>query len=336
MTIKDSVLKTLKNNKNVYISGEDLSSTLGVSRAAVCKAVKALREEGYIINAVTNKGYLMPDSDVALSEESVRRYLPPKLRSNPLFVYDVVDSTNLQAKRLLLEQPVKHGSAVIASQQTAGRGRLGRSFYSPENGIYVSIIVKPAFDLSKAGLVTVAAAAATSEAIESVCGLATKIKWVNDIYLGNRKICGILTEATTDFESGQIDSLIIGIGINTSSQGFPAELEAVAGAISDTALNGSVKAELTASVIQNVLKYADLNSFDTTSAPDFIDSYRKRCMLTGRNITVYKGAYRRDPSKELGGISARAVGIDDSGGLIVEYEKGIRETLTTGEVSIRL
>ena len=336
MTVKDSVLEALKNNKDAYISGEDLSSSLGVSRAAVCKAVRLLREEGYIINAVTNKGYLMPCSDVAISEESVRRNLPAELRSNPLFVYDVVDSTNLQAKRLLLERPVKHGAAVIASQQTAGRGRLGRSFYSPENGVYVSIIVKPAFDLSKAGLVTVAAAAATSEAIDSVCGLSTQIKWVNDIYLGNRKVCGILTEATTDFESGQIDSLIIGIGINTSSQGFPAELESVAGAISDTVLDGSIKAKLTASVIHNVLKYTNLNSFDTASAPDFISSYRKRCMLTGRDITVYKGAYRRDPSQELGGISARAVGIDDSGGLIVEYRNGIRETLTTGEVSIRL
>lgn len=331
MTVRDSVLDALKKNRHHYISGEELAAVLGVSRAAVSKAVRTLRTEGYSILSATNKGYMMPDNSSSLNAEAIRLALPAELRRIPLLIYDIIDSTNLQAKRLLLDQQCSHGSVVIAGQQTAGRGRLGRSFYSPENGLYMSLIIRPDFDMSRSGLVTIAAAAAVSEAIDEVCGCSSRIKWVNDIYLNGRKLCGILTEAAADFESGQIDSLIIGIGINTSSADFPDDLRDIAESV---ALDGDDKARLAALIISGVLRYTAQLSDDCV--PDFLNTYRSRCMVTGRNITVYKGAYRKDPTIETGGIPAHAVGIDDSGGLIVRYDNGLSETITTGEVSIRL
>lgn len=332
MAVKDAVLDALEHNKDNYISGEDLSRQLGVSRAAVSKAVKTLRGEGYEIDAVTNRGYMMPSDGTAISEAAVRSALPASLRNMALFVYDITDSTNLEARRFVLGENPTAPAVFIARQQTAGRGRLGRGFYSPKDGLYLSIVIKPAFDMSRASQVTVAAAAATSEAIDAVCGCDSRIKWVNDIYVNNKKVCGILTEAATDFETGQIDSLIIGIGINTSDRSFPPELAGIAGsvpAVSGEELTGHEKAQLAASIIEKVLRY-------TKDLSGFMDSYRDRSMVIGKRITVYTGTYRKDPTQELGGKSARALGIDDSGGLIVEYDDGTRQTLTSGEVSIRV
>ena len=298
MTVKESVLDALENNRDEYLSGEELSGKLGVSRAAVCKAVKALRAEGYDIDAVTNRGYMMPSDDSSMSVESVRNALPASLKDTNLYVYDVIDSTNLQARRILLEDGGKSPVVVISGQQTAGRGRLGRSFYSPKDGLYLSIVIRPDFDMSRSNLVTVAAAAATSEAIDETCLCSTKIKWVNDIYLGDKKVCGILTEATTDFETGQIDSLIIGIGVNTSDKSFPPELKDIAGSISPNGLSGREKSLLAASIVEKVLRY-------TRHLDGFMDSYRSRSILLGKDITVYTGTYRKDPTQELGGRPAR-------------------------------
>ena len=232
MAVKDAVLQALEESRDTYISGEDLSRELGVSRAAVSKAVKALRAAGYEIDAVTNRGYMMPSEGTAVTETAVRNALPASLRDMGVYVYDILDSTNLEARRLIAGEGVPAAGAAIAAkavpavvicrQQTAGRGRLGRSFFSPrDDGLYLSVVIKPDFDISRSSLVTVAAAAATSEAIDEVCACSSQIKWVNDIFLNGKKVCGILTEAITDFETGQIEYLITGIGINTSEKSFP-------------------------------------------------------------------------------------------------------------------
>ena len=327
MTVKDSVLKALENNREDYLSGEKLSDSFGVSRAAVWKAIKALRQEGYRIDAVTNRGYRLAGEGEEFTEDDIRRSLPPAYKGNGIHVYDILDSTNIKARELSADAAA-HGTIVIARQQTAGRGRLGRSFYSPEEGLYMSLVIKPRFDMSRSILVTVAAAAAVAEAIDRICGQAeeTKIKWVNDVYLEDRKICGILTEGITDFESGQIESLIIGIGINTSLKGFPDELKESAGAVE----GDWSRAELIAGIAERTLGYVD-----EIESRSFMDTYRNKSMLIGKEIDIYRGTYRKDPAKELGGIKASAVGIDEDGGLIVEYEDGSRETLTSGEVSVR-
>lgn len=329
MAVKDEVRKALHDNREEYLSGEQLSEKLGVSRAAIWKAVNALREEGLCIEAVTNKGYILTSSSEMVSEEMLCRAM--KNSCGRIHVFDVTDSTNLQAKKLVLDKKANHGSLVFANQQTAGRGRLGRNFHSPRNGMYMSIIIEPEFDMSHSGLVTVSAAAAVAEALHQVCGIDAQIKWVNDVYVEGKKVCGILTEAMTDFETGAIDALIIGIGINTSTDDFPEKIRGIAGAVSleDAKAKATLIAKISELVLENVQQIGN-------SRPAFMKIYRDRSLILDKNITVYKGKYREDPTVEIGGTKAKAVAIDDEGGLIVKYKNGREETLTTGEVSVRL
>ena len=333
MTVKESVLQALTENEGKYFSGGKLADDLGVSRAAVWKAVKALQEEGYRIDSVTGRGYCLTKERAPLTEERIRQTLPLRYRDNGIYVYDVIDSTNTRARQIAADpseaKAPLHGSTVIALQQTAGKGRLGRSFFSPKEGVYLSIIVKPDFDLSRSVLVTVATAAAVAEAIDAVCGQQERamIKWVNDVYLSGKKVCGILTEGITDFESGQIDHLVIGIGVNTNLEGFPEDLLQVAGAVEGDYSRSALAAE----IITRVLDYVG-----DIDARKFMDSYRDRSLLIGRQIRVFKGVYRADPEKDLTGIPATVLGIDEDGGLQVIYTDGSRETLTTGEVTVRL
>lgn len=326
MSTKDSVLQALTESKNSFISGEELSKKLDVSRTAVWKAIRTLREEGYPIEAVTNKGYkLMPDKWM-ITEDSLTLSLPARYKNNRIYIYDTLDSTNIRAKQLALEN-APHGTVVIARQQTAGRGRLGRSFFSPREGIYISIIVRPDFDLAKSVLVTSAAAVAVAESIESVCGIDAKIKWVNDIYADNKKVCGILTEGITDFETGQIESLIIGIGVNTTVKDFPEELLEIAGSVE----GDYSKSALAASIITRTL---DL--MDSIESRDFISSYREKSLVIGKSVKVFKGVYKSLPEEELEARPARVLDIDDNGCLVVLYSDGTRESLTSGEITVRL
>ncbi|NLD19439.1 MAG: biotin--[acetyl-CoA-carboxylase] ligase [Clostridiales bacterium] len=326
MSTKATVLKALQSNLKNYVSGEELSNTLGISRAAVWKAIKALREDGYRIEAVTNKGYSLLPDEKYITVEALRNALPARYRKNDVFIYDTLDSTNAKAKQMALEKS-PHGTVIMARQQTHGRGRLGRSFCSPREGIYMSIVIRPSFDMSKSVLVTSAAAVAVSDAISQVCGLPAKIKWVNDVYVHDKKVCGILTEAITDFEMGTIESLAIGIGLNTSVACFPAELKDIAGA-----LEGDYSpAQLGAAVIGNLL---DL--MDSLESRDFIKIYRERSLVLGKTVKVFKKGYNTDSSHDVLGIPARVLDIDRDGGLVVLYTNGTQETLNTGEISIRL
>lgn len=362
MSVKGSVLEALRQNQENYISGEKLSEELGVSRAAVWKAIRALRGEGYHIDAVTNRGYCLRQRPAGLTADEIRRHLPAKYRNNGLYVYDIIDSTNNAAKQIAVgavpagmpdgsggsgiasagsagttggsgvtgaPSHKLHGTTVVALQQTAGKGRLGRSFFSPKEGIYLSVIIKPDFELSKSVLVTVAAAAAVAQAIDEVCeqDSETAIKWVNDVYLRGGKVCGILTEGITDFESGQIDHLVIGIGVNTTLEGFPEELQATAAA----AEGDYSRAALAAGIISRLLDY-----LEHIEDRVFMDCYREKSFLIGRDVKVFRGVYRSDPEKEMDYVPARVLGIDENGGLQVIFTDGSRETLTTGEVTIRV
>ena len=326
MSIKDSVLQALTENKGAFISGEELSKNMEVSRTAVWKAIKTLREEGYPIEAVTNRGYKLAPDKWLITEDTLKLALPAKYKNNRLYIYDTLDSTNIRAKQLALEN-APHGTVVIARQQTAGRGRLGRSFFSPREGIYISIIVRPDFDLTKSVLVTSAASVAVAESIESICGMDAKIKWVNDIYADNKKVCGILTEGITDFETGQIESLVIGIGVNTTIKDFPEDLLDIAGAVE----GDYSKSSLAASIISRTL---DL--MDTIEDRSFISTYREKSLVIGKSVKVFKGVYKSLPEEELESRPARVLDIDENGCLVVLYPDGTRESLTSGEITVRL
>ncbi|MDD7015509.1 MAG: biotin--[acetyl-CoA-carboxylase] ligase [Firmicutes bacterium] len=326
MTTKEAVLQALRSCSGQYISGEELSTQLNVSRTSIWKAIKALREEGHTIEAATNNGYMLIHNNRRLTESEIRQGLSENNRNIEIHVYDSVTSTNSEAKRLALEGAAD-GTLVVSGQQTAGRGRLGRSFYSPKEGIYLSVIIRPRFDVSKSVLITCAAAVAVAESVKEIAGKDARIKWVNDVYVDDRKVCGILTEGITDFESGQIEAVIIGIGVNTDVSNFPDDLKRIAGAV-----DGDYSAsELAGAIASRTIDYAH-NIEERT----FIDSYRSMSTVIGKKITVYKGQYKVNPEDEIEGAAAEVKTIDDDGRLIVVYEDGTEEALSSGEITIRM
>ena len=312
MILKEYVLNRLQQESGEYISGQELAQGAGKSRAAVWKAVKALQKEGYDICAVTNRGYALTENNDLISESRIAAEMKHDIK---VFYYPEVDSTNTQAKRLI-DGGENDTFLVTADRQTAGRGRQGKSFYSPaRTGIYMTLAVHPNTRLKNAVTATTAAAVAVCRAIERLTEVKPRIKWVNDVYCRNRKICGILTEAITDFELGIVTSIVVGIGININTASFPEDVENAG------ALNANVKrAELIGAVADELLNiiFGDYS--------DFIDYYRSHSMILGKNINyIEKG--RVTP--------AVAVEIDETGGLVVKNADGEIKTLRSGEISIR-
>lgn len=326
MSTKDSVLNALENSQDSFLSGEELSKKLGISRTAVWKAINALRQEGYAVEAVTNRGYLLLREQWRITEDSFKACLPAEYKNIKIHIYDTLDSTNIKAKQIAAENG-EDRAVIMARQQTGGRGRLGRSFFSPKEGLYMSILIKPDFDLSNSGLVTSAAAVSVAQSIEEIAHKDAGIKWVNDVYVDGKKVCGILTEGITDFETGRIEHLIIGIGINTTVKDFPKELLQTVGAVEGE----YSKSALAASVVSKTIDF--INQIDD---PSFIKTYKEKSIVIGKNIKVYKGQYKVNPDDEIPGINARVLDIDSDGGLIVLYSDGTREKLISGEISIRL
>lgn len=334
MSTKTHVLSILEEKKGSTVSGEELANQLQVSRAAIWKAIQELRKEGYTIDAITNRGYSLSSESDVLSIQGIQPYLRHQEVSDKIQVFKTLESTNQTAKRLALDgAPV--GTAVISEEQTKGRGRRGRSFFSPsDSGIYMSMLLEPRFDVSKSVLITTAASVAVCKAIEKVCGIDCQIKWVNDVYYRNKKICGILTEAVTDFESGHIESIILGIGVNfsTAKSAFPQELTETAGSLFEGISTGEIsRNRLIAEIIDQVLTIND-----QLESRAFIPEYKKRSFVLGKDIRVFQTITpASDPDAEEAPI-AKAVDIDDDGGLVVQYQDGSIATLNSGEISIRL
>ena len=264
-------------------------------------------------------GYcLNRDSDI-LSPSGIRLYLEKQHHESPIVVYRTVDSTNTEAKRLALGG-AESGTIVLSEEQTAGRGRYGKTFFSPRRtGLYMSLLLRIENDIGDAQLVTTAAAVAVCRAIEKMTDLKPQIKWVNDIFLNGKKICGILTEAVTNFESGQIETLVIGIGINCSTpdEAFPEDLKPVARSLS---VPGLTRNRLAAAIIDEIFI-----CLGKDKRPEVLADYRSRSLVLGREITY---------EKEGRLLNGTAVAISDRGNLVVETDEG-PDCLFSGEVTIR-
>lgn len=314
----------LEANRESDLSGEEMANRLGVSRTAIWKAVKALREEGYQIEAVNNRGYRLQETTDILSAEGIRLELEEPYRALPIEVCKKVDSTNTELKRRALDGG-EHGLVLLAEEQTGGKGRLGRRFYSPPGtGIYMSILLRPELEGADTILVTTAASVAVCRGIRAVLGVETQIKWVNDVYYQDKKICGILTEAVTDCEVGRVDSVVVGIGINYRTEDFPEELKSRAGSVGKRSL--IPRNRLAAAVIS---EFFDIYGHLTERT--FLEEYRRRSNVLGRRVRFLE----QDVWQE-----AEAIDIDDDGGLVVECggEQGerVRRILHTGEITLRV
>ncbi|KKH92434.1 hypothetical protein EO95_11655 [Methanosarcina sp. 1.H.T.1A.1] len=319
MSLKSEVLRILEENRNTAVSGQELANKLSVSRSAIWKAIQALKEEGYSVNATTNKGYQLSVDNDLLSPEGIEIFLNPKYKKNSITVYQSLSSTNVEAKKMAIGG-VEQGAVILAEEQREGRGRLGKSFFSPaKTGIYMSIILCPKMKTSNAILITIASAVAVCRVIEKLTGEEPKIKWVNDILLNEKKICGILTEAVSDFESDTVENVIVGIGINvkTEKEQFPPELRGIATSLFPKNI---YRNQLAAEIINELLDlYTQLED------KSFISEYKARSMVLGKDINYYQNGKRH---------SGRAIDINEIGSLIVQNEEGEIYALQSGEITI--
>lgn len=324
MTTKEALLQLFESNKGTYFSGEEIAAELSVSRAAVWKAVNALRKDGYCIDAVTNRGYCLSVHTDILSPQGIEKYLEESCSDLDLHVVPQTDSTNA-----LLRQQANAGAAegytLIANEQTAGRGRYGRSFFSPVGtGAYLSVLLRPNHcPALQAVRITTMAAAAMCKAIEEVCDEAPGIKWVNDIFVRGKKVCGILTEGSFGLENGLLEYAVLGVGINVyePDEGFPEELREIAGALFDHPRN-DMKNRLVAAFLNRLMSY-----YRSEDPSDYLETYRQYSLVLGREVTVLS------PS---GDRKAQVLAIDDACHLQLRYDDGTEANLSSGEISIRL
>jgi BirA family biotin operon repressor/biotin-[acetyl-CoA-carboxylase] ligase len=323
--LKEKIFEILLMNRGEFVSGEEISRKLGVSRTTVWKSIRQLKEEGYGIDSVSNKGYCLMEISDRLSEALLRFHLNTNKLGQYMELHDTIGSTNARAKELA-QEAAAHGTLVAAEEQVSGRGRLGRSWVSPPGmGIWMSLILRPSFLPHFAPRITVMAAMAAAEAIHKVTGLKAGIKWPNDIIINAKKVCGILTEMQADPDV--IEYVVVGIGmnVNTPKDGFPSELI-------DSAT--SLRIESGANVDRNHLLAELLGAFEVLynryensgSFVDILAGYKKQCITLNRRVRVI------GRTEEFEGT---AVDLTDSCELIVRLDDGIMRTVLSGDVSVR-
>lgn len=320
LNVADGVLEMLRESRQA-VSGEAIAQRLGVSRSGVWKAVEKLREDGYQIEAATNRGYLLVSEGGVLSAENIRRRL--NVQGLEIDLRPEVSSTNTVLKELA-EKGAPEGLVLIAESQLKGKGRLGRSFFSPKgSGLYMSILLRPRMSAEESLAITTAAAVAVAEAVIAVTGRLAMIKWVNDVYLDGRKICGILTEAAVDFESRRLDHAVLGIGVNIlePSEGFPPDIAETAGALykGRTAPEG-VRTRLAAAILNRFFGF-----YRALPQRRYMQTYKDLSLLTGLEIALRQGSDTWEGT---------VLGIDDEARLIVRLPSGEEKFFAAGEVAI--
>lgn len=337
MSIKEQVLLLLENQRGSFFSGQEIADKLSVTRASVWKAVKALQKEGYAIEAVNNKGYTLKKAPDVLSAVYIEQELQNAGVDLKVQVEKKVDSTNNVLKQYIADGETGN-MVLLAEEQSAGRGRRGRSFYSPEGtGLYMSLLLHPDATPEEGTMLTTLAAVAAAKAIEKVANEVVQIKWVNDVWMRGKKISGILTEGSASLEEGKLEYVIVGIGINIyePKEGFPEEIKDVAGAVFTSHIpRENLRNRLAAEFIINFMEY-----FRAFPARNYLEEYRERCFVIGKRVRIITpGAAPAEAVKEAetGREYAQVLGIDDACHLKVQYDDGEVEFLSSGEISIKM
>ncbi|MGF0065530.1 biotin--[acetyl-CoA-carboxylase] ligase [Lachnospiraceae bacterium SGI.085] len=319
--MKSEILEALRETDG-YVSGQDLCNKFGVSRTAVWKAIKQLKEAGYEIEAVPNKGYHIvsaPDLMNKVELESIRN---TTWAGQEIYYYDVTDSTNIRAKELA-EEGHPSGTLVVADRQESGRGRRGRSWDSPSGtGIFMTLLLKPEMNPNHASMLTLVAAMAVARAISKCADTEALIKWPNDIVIGGKKICGILTEMSAQFDF--INHIVIGIGINVHNEHFPEEIVETASSILLQTGKRIRRAELIEQILEQFEHYYAI-FMETEDLSGLVKEYNSILVNMNKSVRVL------DPKEPFEG---KAMGITKKGELIVDTWES-RKMVSSGEVSVR-
>jgi len=320
--MKSEILKMLKTSSD-YLSGQQLCEKFGVSRTAVWKAIRQLEEEGYKIEAVRNKGYRLTGEADVITQAELQSMLQTRWIGNRLEYFDETDSTNIRARKLA-EEGAPHGTLVVADSQSAGKGRRGRAWTSPKGvGIWMSLVLRPPIRPADASMLTLVAGMAVVKGVRKSTGLKAMIKWPNDAILSGKKICGILTEMSTEEDS--IRYVITGIGINVNVSSFPEEIAEKATSLKEE-LGEAVKRSLVIAAVAEAFEEFYDSFLKTHDMSCLMEDYNKALVNRNRQVTVL------DPRGQYQG---RALGIDPEGSLLVQRKDGTVESVISGEVSVR-
>ena len=323
MTTKDAVLAMLLREQG-YVSGERMSEAIGVSRMAVSGAAKALRGEGYEIESVTNRGYIIKNAPERLSAGELAARLGDE-RAESIICLDEADSTN-RALREAAENGAGQGSVVIACGQRTGRGRQGRSFFSPKGkGVYLSYLMRPECSAAASAELTAWAAVAARRAVARVCGARVGIKWVNDLMLGGKKLGGILTEMSIEAESGAVAYAVVGVGINinTAPDDFGAELCGIATSLAAETGKPQSRADIAAALITELDAVCKGMPHERAG---YLAEYRATDTVCGHEVVLVQSG---------GESCAEALAINDDFSLLVRDENGNERSVRSGEVRVR-
>ena len=321
MTTKEEILNCLRICDR-YVSGEELSDSLGVSRTAVWKNINTLRNSGYEIESVTNRGYRLVSLPDILSEEEISANLNTKFLAKSIYYSRSIDSTNEEAKRQAL-RGAPNGSLFIAEQQSGGKGRLGRVWASPEGtGLWFSILLRPDSIPKQITSLTLLAGLAVCNSIRTCTSCPAMIKWPNDVVIGSKKVCGILTEMAAEVD--RVDYVVIGIGININHTSFPEELQTKATSLQLETGHSVRRIELlqeTLRQFERLLENQKMNSSDT-----LLSQYRQLCVSLNRRVGFTR-------NKQM--LTGTAVDISPEGELIVRCDDGTLTQIYSGEVTVQ-
>lgn len=322
--MKDKILDLLKEKNNEFVSGEEISKKLGVTRAAIWKHINSLKESGYNIDSVSKKGYkliLCPD---ILTYDEIKNHLNTEFMGRNIIHFDELDSTNSYAKKIA-DTLEGEGHVIITEKQLNGRGRLGRQWVSQNsNGIWMSIILRPRLSIFQVSKITQVVAAAVNLAFTNL-DINTQIKWPNDLIINDKKVCGILTELNSEINT--INYVVVGIGINVNNniEDFPEELKGIATSVKIETSKGLERNILVAEILNNFEKlYLELNNgnFDKS-----LYICRKNSYVMGKEISLIKNQEVK---------KATAIDINQDGELVVKYENGEIDNIISGEISVRI
>ncbi|HFI0638772.1 TPA: bifunctional biotin--[acetyl-CoA-carboxylase] ligase/biotin operon repressor BirA [Streptococcus suis] len=299
----------LLKEKDDYVSGEDLAQELGISRTSIWKAIRQLEAHGLTIEAARNRGYKLAEGDLLLPDLiSQDLQLPVHLNADS-------DSTQLDAKQGI-EAGHTSPALYLAPYQNKAKGRFGRPFYaSKSGGIYMSLRLSPHVPFLEFKPYTILAAAAVVKAIQSLCDLDIQIKWVNDIYLGQKKVAGILTEAISSMENQRVTDVIIGVGINVHIDDFPKELHQTAGNLFDDQ----------PPFTRNQLITAIWKAFFETDEKELIALYKEKSLVVGQQVSFVENQVE---------FKGTAIAVTDTGNLVIQLDNGKAKIISSGEISL--
>ena len=320
--MKEEILKMLRETDG-YISGQELCNKFGVSRTAIWKVMKQLKEAGYNIEAQQNKGYHIVSAPDVMDAAELKSIWKPKWVGCEILYFDSIDSTNTKAQELA-EKGYPSGTLVVADKQVAGKGRRGRNWESPSGcGIFMTLMLKPDINPNNASMLTLVSALAVARALADITGKDAKIKWPNDIVIDGRKVCGILTEMSAQFD--YINNIVIGIGINVNNSSFPEEISATSSSL--RLLSGGKKyrrAEIIEKIMEYFEKYYSI-FLETEDLSALVNEYDAMLVNMKKQVKVL------DPKEPFEG---KAMGITKTGELIVDTWES-RKLVSSGEVSVR-